>query len=166
MKADVIVIERPEKQSWLRRAAYAVLTIIAWVAWGFLWLPALHALAEWLGLGGRFERWLPDTVLSSTRELEHIIWLAPLSLVVFAIWAVYDGRIRRAARQRRRLARPVPLPAAAETLGTSTREALRMQTARRVVLHVDDEGHVGLASAQPTPPGDTDQAARARRDTA
>ncbi|MGF6493955.1 biofilm PGA synthesis protein PgaD [Luteibacter sp. 621] len=147
MKADAVLIDRPEKQSLPRRLLYAALTVLAWLLWGFLWLPALHALAESLGLPPAWERWIPDVVLGSARELADIVWLAPASLLVFLAWSLYDGRQRRKTRQRRRKVRPVPIPAAAESLGTTVEEALMVQESRRAVIEVDDKDQISVPEA-------------------
>lgn len=148
MKAEPILIERPERQSWPRRIVYAVLTVIAWVAWGLLWLPALHRLAREWGLPSRYARWIPDVVLSGLGDLAGIVWLAPLSLVVFLAWSLYEGR-RRTGGERRRRAQPVALPATAQSLGTSVAEVACIQNSRRAVLRIDDEGGIGVATAEP-----------------
>lgn len=147
MKAEAIVIDQPERQSLPRRALYGVLTVLAWLLWGLLWLPALHRVARALNIPVHIERWIPDVVLSSTRELVDIVWLAPLSLLVFLAWSLYEGRRKQGGRQRRRKAGAISLPAAAESLGTSTAEALRIQDSRRAVLSVDDDGHIGVKTS-------------------
>jgi poly-beta-1,6-N-acetyl-D-glucosamine biosynthesis protein PgaD len=147
MKADTVLIDRPDKQSMPRRILYALLTVVAWLLWGFLWLPLLHVLADRLDLPPAWERFLPETVLGSARELADIMWLAPVSLLVFLAWSLYDGRLRRLSRQRRRKARPVPLPEAAESLGTTVEDAVLVQESRRAVLEVDDEDHITVPDA-------------------
>ncbi|UPG91984.1 poly-beta-1,6-N-acetyl-D-glucosamine biosynthesis protein PgaD [Luteibacter aegosomaticola] len=151
MKADTIMIDRPEKQSLPRRIAYALLTIVAWLLWGFLWLPALHAAANRLGLPPSWERWIPNEVLGSARELTDIMWLAPLSLLVFAAWSLYDSRQRRKTRQRRSKASPVPIPAAAELLGTTVHEAILVQESRRAVIDVNEDDHISVPEADAAP---------------
>jgi biofilm PGA synthesis protein PgaD len=147
MKAEAIVIDHPERQSLPRRVLYGVLTVLAWLLWGLLWLPALHRVARALNIPVHIERWIPDVVFSSTRELVDIVWLAPLSLLVFLAWSLYEGRRKQGGRQRRRKAGTISLPAAAESLGTSTAEALRIQDSRRAVLSIDDDGHIGVKTS-------------------
>lgn len=147
MKAEAIVIDQPEKQSLPRRALYGALTVLAWLLWGLLWLPALHRLADTLNIPVHLDRWIPGVVLSSTRELLGIVWLAPLSLLVFLAWSLYEGRRRQGGRQRRRRADAISLPAADESLGTSTAEARRIQDSRRAVLSIDDDGHIGVKTS-------------------
>jgi biofilm PGA synthesis protein PgaD len=147
MKADAILIDEPERQSLPRRMLYGVLTVLAWLLWGLLWLPALHRLARETNMPLHVERWIPGVVLSGTHELADIVWLAPLSLLVFLGWSVYEGRRRRGAGQRRRKPGSVALPDAAESLGTTTAEARCIQNSRRAVLNVDEEGHIGVTES-------------------
>jgi poly-beta-1,6-N-acetyl-D-glucosamine biosynthesis protein PgaD len=163
MKAETILIDTPEKQSLPRRILYGVLTVVAWLLWGLLWLPALHVLAGKLDIPFRDERWMPDIVLASARDIASIVWLAPASLLLFAAWSFYEGRHRRRERrQRRRLPASVPLPEAAESLGASTDDAQRIQDNRRAVLRVDEEGHIDLSSAG-NPAGNVTQTNEKRR---
>jgi poly-beta-1,6-N-acetyl-D-glucosamine biosynthesis protein PgaD len=150
MKAETILIDQPEKQSLPRRVVYGILTVLAWVLWGLLWLPALHRLASQLNMPVHVERWIPGVVLNSTHELAEIAWLAPLSLLVFLGWSLYDGRRKRGQRQRRRKPGTVPLPDAAEALGATTAEARCIQDSRRAVLSVDDDGHIGVTESDAT----------------
>jgi poly-beta-1,6-N-acetyl-D-glucosamine biosynthesis protein PgaD len=147
MKAETILIDQPEKQSVPRRIFYALATVIAWFLWGLLWLPVLHAIASHLDLPADYVRWLPRMVTGGAGDLIDLAWLPPAGLLVFLSWSLYESRRRRGARQRRRTARPVPLPDAAESLGATTGEAVRIQNSRRAVLHVDGDGHLGVASA-------------------
>ena len=144
MKAETILIDQPGKQSLPRRLLYGALTVLAWLLWGLLWLPALHRLARQLGVSVHIERWIPRVVLSGTHELAGIVWLAPASLLIFLGWSLYEGRRKRGPRQRRNKPGTVPLPAAAESLGTTTAEARCIQESRRAVLSVDNEGHIGV----------------------
>ncbi|MGY3231411.1 poly-beta-1,6-N-acetyl-D-glucosamine biosynthesis protein PgaD [Luteibacter sp. HA06] len=150
MKAETILIDQPEKQSLPRRVLYGILTVLAWLLWGLLWLPALHRLASQLNMPVHVERWIPGVVLSGTHELADIVWLAPLSLLVFLAWSLYEGRRKRGQRQRRRRPGAVPLPDAAESLGATTAQARCIQDSRRAVLSVDDDGHIGVTESDAT----------------
>ncbi|QWT21792.1 poly-beta-1,6-N-acetyl-D-glucosamine biosynthesis protein PgaD [Bacillus sp. NP157] len=163
MKADSILIDRPEKQSLPRRIVYAALTVVAWLAWGFLWLPALHVLADKLGLPAAWERWIPGVVLGSAREITDIMWIAPLSLLVIVAWSFYESRQRRKTRQRRKKAQPVPLPAAAEVLNTSVHDALLVQESRRAVIQVDGDDHMVVPEADAPANNVTDIPERRRK---
>jgi poly-beta-1,6-N-acetyl-D-glucosamine biosynthesis protein PgaD len=144
LKAETILIDQPAKQSLPRRVLYGVLTVLAWILWGLLWLPVLHRLTGLMDLPVHLEHWVPDVVLTGSHELADIAWLAPLSLAVFLAWSLYEGRRKRGRHQRRRKPASVPLPAAAESLGTTTAEARCIQDSRRAVLSIDDDGHIGV----------------------
>jgi poly-beta-1,6-N-acetyl-D-glucosamine biosynthesis protein PgaD len=150
MKAETILVDQPEKQSLPRRVLYGMLTVLAWLLWGLLWLPVLHRLAHHLNMPVHLERWIPGVVITGTHELADIVWLAPLSLAVFLGWSLYEGRRTRGQRQRRRKPGMVQLPDAAEALGATTAEARCIQNSRRAVLSVDDQGHIGLTESDPT----------------
>src|SRR4051812_38860991 len=146
MKAETILIDQPEKQSVVRRVFYGLATVVAWLLWGLLWLPVLHIVASNLHVPPQVARLLPPMVLGSAHELAGRAWTAPVALPAFLAWSMYDGRNRKGARQRRRHARPVPLTAAAESIGTTTHDAERIQDSRRAVLHVYDDGHIDIAA--------------------
>jgi len=163
MKAETILIEQPEKQSMPRRVLYGVLTVLAWLLWGLPWLPALHRAARQLNVPVHVERWIPGVVLTGKHELASIVWLAPASLLVFLAWSLYEGRRKRGPRQRRNRPGTVPLPAAAESLGTTTEEARCIQESRRAVLSVDDDGHIGVTETDAPASDASSLNARARR---
>lgn len=145
MKAEIADVAPPRKASLLRRSAYGVLTVMAWLAWALLWLPVLHVLAWHMDIPWRWLRWMPPLVLSGTRELAHILWVAPLCLAVFVAWSLWESRHRRRERRRRRAAPRVTVPAAAAALGASPGTAHRLQATRRAVVRVDDDGHIAMA---------------------
>jgi len=151
MKAENVLIDQPEKQSLPRRILYGIATIFAWVLWGLLWLPVLHVVARNLDLPPQFARYIPDVVLGGAHEIAEMAWVAPASLLIFLAWSLYEGRRKGGDRQRRRAARPVALPAAAESIGTTTFDAERIQDSRRAVLHVHDDGHIDVEAADATP---------------
>lgn len=151
MKAETILIDSPEKQSTSRRIFYGIATVCAWVLWGLLWLPVLHLLANSLHLPPQYSRYLPSVVLGGAHEIAELIWLAPVAMIVFVAWSFYESRRKRGTQQRRRTARVVPLPDAAESIGTTTTDAERIQDSRRAVLHVYDDGHIDVSAADATP---------------
>lgn len=151
MKAENVLIDQPEKQSLPRRIFYGIATIIAWALWGLLWLPVLHYFAGRLDIPPQVARYIPGIVLGGAHEIAEMAWIAPASLIIFLAWSLYEGRNKGGDRQRRRATRPVALPAAAESIGTTTFDAERIHDSRRAVLHVHDDGHIDVEAADGTP---------------
>ncbi|MDF3981507.1 poly-beta-1,6-N-acetyl-D-glucosamine biosynthesis protein PgaD [Luteibacter sp. PPL201] len=147
MKAESIVIQRPERQSAAQKLMFAIVTVAAWVFWVFLWLP-LVTLGAWAF--GLHDAWLQLHVLDREEDsgnLRIVLGCAMASAAVFAAWSMYNYK-RFAGRQKRRGNAPVDVVETARSIGATTDDALRMQSHRRVVVRVADDGFMSLDDAR------------------
>ena len=141
MKAEAILIQRPERQSAVQKAMFSVVTIIAWLFWAFLWLP-LITLGAW-AFGVR-TAWLQLYVLEPSHkegDLNVVLIAAFACAIVFSAWAGYN-RARFAGKQKRLGNQPVGVEATARAIGASTEDAVSIQAHRRAVVSVSDAGYM------------------------
>ncbi|APG05321.1 poly-beta-1,6-N-acetyl-D-glucosamine biosynthesis protein PgaD [Luteibacter rhizovicinus DSM 16549] len=139
MKAEAIMIQRPERQSSMQKAMFGIVTIVAWLFWAFLWLP-LITLGAW-AFGVR-SAWLQLYVLEPSHkegDLSVVLIAAIICALVFSAWAGYN-RARFAGKQKRRGNNPVGVEATARVIGASTEDAVSIQAHRRAVVSVSDAG--------------------------
>jgi biofilm PGA synthesis protein PgaD len=141
MKADAIMIQRPERQSSVQKAMFGVATVVAWLFWAFLWLP-LITLGAWAF--GLRNAWLQLHVLEPARQggdINVILVAAILCAVIFSAWSGYN-HARFSGKQKRRGNNPVGVEATARVIGASTEDAMSIQAHRRAVVSVSDAGYM------------------------
>jgi biofilm PGA synthesis protein PgaD len=141
MKADAIMIQRPERQSPVQKAVFSVITVIAWLFWAFLWLPLITLVAWAFGLRNA---WLQLRVLESVRkggDINVVLVAAIVCAVVFTAWSGYN-RARFSGKQKRLGNHPVGVEATARAIGASTEDAVSIQAHRRAVVSVSDAGYL------------------------
>ncbi|MGY3231415.1 biofilm PGA synthesis protein PgaD [Luteibacter sp. HA06] len=141
MKADAIMIQRPERQSSVQKAMFGVATVVAWLFWAFLWLP-LITLGAWAF--GLRNAWLQLHVLEPARQggdINVILLAAILCAVIFSAWSGYN-HARFSGKQKRRGNNPVGVEATARVIGASTEDAISIQAHRRAVVSVSDAGYM------------------------
>jgi len=143
MKAEAIVIQRPERQRPLQRALFGVITVIAWIAWASLWVPLLTALAWAVGLGDIYVQLNLGHPLQSSGDLDIVLYSALVCVTVFLSWSRYN-HWRFSGRQKRRGNNPVGLADVAKRIGASLDTAEAMQAQRRSVVHFSDDGYMAV----------------------
>lgn len=147
MKAETIIIQRPERQSTTQRAAFATVTVFAWLFWAFLWLPLLTLGAWAFGLRNA---WLQLHVLNPIGDggdINIILLVAVLCAAVFSSWSGYN-HARFAGKQKRRGNKPVDVAQTAAAIGATTGDALKMQGMRRTVVSVTRDGYMTVEDAR------------------
>ena len=139
MKADAIMIQRPERQSRAQKAVFTMITVGAWLFWVFLWLP-LITLGAWAF--GLRNAWLQLYVLDPIGDggdINIVLVVALICALVFSSWSAYN-HARFAGKQKRRGKSPVSVGETAAAIGATTDDAVRMQGHRRAVVSVADNG--------------------------
>ncbi|HXP01857.1 MAG TPA: poly-beta-1,6-N-acetyl-D-glucosamine biosynthesis protein PgaD [Luteibacter sp.] len=141
MKAEAILIQRPERQSSAQKAVFAAVTVFAWLFWAFLWLP-LITLGAWAF--GLRNAWLQLHVLGPIGDggdINVILLVAILCAAVFTSWSGYN-HARFAGKQKRRGNNPVGVAQTAAAIGASTDDAMKIQAHRRAVVSVSEGGYL------------------------
>jgi biofilm PGA synthesis protein PgaD len=141
MKAEALLVHYPRRQGTARRTLFALLTLLAWMAWLSLWLPLL-TLAAWL-FGARAT--YIELVVNSHRggwvDLLVVVAIAAVATSIAFLWSRYNYRRFHLAK-RRQGAAPVALAAMAKKLEVPTTIAARLRHARRTQLVFSEDGRV------------------------
>lgn len=141
MKAEAIVIHRPERQHPARRVLFTTATLMAWMAWISLWLPLATLLAWALGLRFGYVEMVVREHGHGGQDLATLLALAAACAVVMLGWSSYNY-LRFAHLDRRRRSRAVDRRAIAAALGVQQDTAAWMQRAPRMVLEFPEGGEV------------------------
>ncbi|WP_043693617.1 poly-beta-1,6-N-acetyl-D-glucosamine biosynthesis protein PgaD [Luteibacter sp. 9133] len=141
MKAEAIVIQRPERQSRVQKAVFGTVTVFAWVAWAFLWMPLITFAAWVFGARSAWVQFYVENRIGDGGDIDVIFLVALLCALVFTSWSGYN-HARFAGRQKRRGNKPFTVEETAREIGASTDDALRIQAHRRAVVSVSDEGYM------------------------
>lgn len=139
MKAEAIVIQRPERQSAVQKAMFAAVTVVAWLFWAFLWLPLITLGAWAFGLRSAWVQFYVSHRLGTGGDIDVVFVSAVVCAVVFMSWSGYN-RARFSGKQKRLGNQPFSVAETAAEIGASTEDAIRIQAHRRAVVSVSDAG--------------------------
>ena len=145
MKADPLIIERPERQKPLQRATFALITMVAWTLWVSLWLPLLTLIAWMLGLQDIYIKLGLNHPFRAAGDLDLVFRVAFVCALSLGSWAFYN-RMRFAGKQKRRANRIVDLTEMAPVLEASVNTARQLRSSRRAVVHFTDSGQMFLTA--------------------
>lgn len=141
MKAETVLIHRPDRQPRLQRAGFALMTIMAWTLWMSLWLPVLTLFAWLLGLGDAYRQFDTRDPLRGAGDLSIVLLLAGACALMFTGWSLYN-RVRFSKNRRRRGDTSLDVAHVAEAIGASVRTAESMRANRRSVVYVSGAGRL------------------------
>jgi biofilm PGA synthesis protein PgaD len=148
MKAEAIVIQRPERQSTAQKAVFGLVTVTLWVVWAFLWLP-LVTLGAWAyGIRDALTQLHLMDPITDGGDIHVVLLVAVATAFIFTAWSSYNY-VRFVGKQKRRGNSPVGVAETAAKIGAHTDEAMRLQATRRAVVSVADDGFMSLKDARP-----------------
>jgi biofilm PGA synthesis protein PgaD len=101
MKAEGFVIQNERRRTPTQRALWSLVTLLAWMAWLYLWLPLVTLLAWLAGLRTAYVELSAERYANQTSDLLAILGYALICAVVFAGWAYYN-QVRFSHKTRRR----------------------------------------------------------------
>lgn len=143
MKAEAIVIQRPERQSTAQKAMFGLVTVTLWVVWAFLWLP-LVTLGAWAyGIRDALTQLHLMDPITDGGDIHVVLFVAFGTALIFTAWSGYNYA-RFVGKQKRRGNSPVGIAETAAKIGAHTDEAIRLQGTRRAVVSVADDGFMTL----------------------
>ena len=145
MKAEPLLIERPERQKPLQRVTFAFITMLAWTLWVSLWLPLLTLIAWLLGLDDIYIKLGLDHPFRAVGDLNLVLSVASICALSLGSWAFYN-RVRFAGKQKRHANRLVDIAEMAPALEASLHTAQQLRSSRRSVLHFTRSGGMFLAT--------------------
>ena len=148
MKADPIIINRPERQKPVQRAIFTFITMLAWTLWVSLWLPLITLIAWLLGLQDAYIKLGLDHPFRAANDLGLVLRVAIMAALSLGAWAFYN-RVRFAGKQKRRANRFVELAEMAPVLDASVNTAQQLRASRRSVIHFNDNGGMFLTPEEP-----------------
>jgi biofilm PGA synthesis protein PgaD len=145
MKADPLIISRPERQKPLQRATYTLITMIAWTLWMSLWLPLLTLLAWLLGLQDIYIKLGLNHPFQAAQNLNMVMGVASVCALSLGGWAFYN-RMRFGGKQRRHANRVVDVQEMAPALDATVDTARQLRANRRSTIHFTEQGSMFLSA--------------------
>ena len=141
-----LIIDRPELQARRHRWVYSTLTLVAWIVWMYLWLPAVTLVAWSFGVRVFLREVVvpdPATVLTVLTAYFVVIVLMGASLI---IWSRYN--LERFGGQDRRKKPPEIEDAELREMFEISVDQLRcFRTERTLVVEHGSEGEVASVGA-------------------
>lgn len=133
MRAEAILIQRQTRPRPARNAFFALITFMAWLVWGVLWLPMITLIAWSAGLRNGYIELVVREHGKGWQDLVGILVIAAVCAVITLLWSGYN-RLRYGSLTRRRTPTAVSREAMAKSLRVRTATAREMRFRRRVVL--------------------------------
>jgi biofilm PGA synthesis protein PgaD len=143
MKADPLIINRPERQKPLQRLTSAFITMIAWALWVSLWLPLLTLIAWLLGLQDVYIKLGLNHPFQAAQNLDTVLSVGCVCAFSLGAWAFYN-RMRFGGKQRRHANRVIDVQEMAPALEASVDTARYLRMRRRSVVQFDEHGGMYL----------------------
>ncbi len=136
-----LIIERPDLQPPGQRVAYRVVTAIAWVVWGYLWLPLITLLAWFFGVR-RFVREIvvPEKSFFLATGSVYIIVILTLAGTL-VLWSRYN-LARFGGRDRRRHPEPLTRDEIESHFNLPDTAIDVLRSHRSTVVEYDSEGQL------------------------
>ena len=150
MRAEAILIQRPERQHPAHRLLFTTATLMAWMVWISLWLPLATLVAWALGLRASYVEMVVREHGHGGHDLAALLALAVACALLMFSWSSYNY-LRFAHLERRRRSRAVDRRAIAAALGIQQETARWMQRAPRMVLEFPEGGEVIHRDENATP---------------
>lgn len=139
MRAEAILIQRPERQRPAQRLLFTTATLLAWAVWASLWLPLATLIAWLLGLRISYVEMVVREHNHGMNDLLTMLAIASACALTAAAWAGYN-RLRYSHLRRRHRSLPATRTAIASALGVQQVTATWMYTAPRMVLEFLEDG--------------------------
>lgn len=120
------------------RTLQGVVTLLAWVAYAWLWLPVITVIAWMLGVRTSFVELQLRNYDFDQDTFGILFTLAVVATILLIGWAEYN-RHKFGGRDRRTPARNVELEHMAETLRTSPEVSRQLSSAKSITLAMGDD---------------------------
>jgi biofilm PGA synthesis protein PgaD len=147
MKADSLIIQRPERQKPLQRITFTLITIAAWTFWVSLWLPVITFFAWLLGLGDAYKQLNTVHAMRDAGALAILPGIGCICALIFIAWSFYN-RVRFRNNRRRHGHQPLDAVHMARKIGARAETAVAMRANRRSVVRFSDGGRMYLSASR------------------
>jgi biofilm PGA synthesis protein PgaD len=137
MLTETPIIAHPEWQSKTQRLTSGTLTLIAWSAWIYLWMPLVSSVLWIAGIQFVYIQVGRSFILDA---VWFVMLIALTSCIIVASWASYSY-IRFAHKSRRRGTKVIPHDVIGKAFGVCDSDTLSLLSQeRRMNLYFDAEG--------------------------
>jgi poly-beta-1,6-N-acetyl-D-glucosamine biosynthesis protein PgaD len=141
------IIHRPELQGRFRRGALAMLSVVCWAIWLYLFAPLLTLLGWAFG----YDR-LQDYALANAEYTSYTVFIYAVLIAAAGLsllfWALYNLLRFRNKNRRGRLHAVTP-QALAEAFGVSVGDIEQMHRADHIVIDYDENGQIRAVDTHP-----------------
>jgi len=137
-----LIIETPSLQTLRQRYTHAIVTLVFWIIFLYLWIPLASLMAWLMGIGTFYEE---IVVQEGYYQLLNLFFWYGVTILVISVvflgWALYN-QFRFRGKDRRRH----PTPPTIEDLANYFQVDLSLlgkgQKARRIVVRHNEEGNI------------------------
>ncbi len=137
-----LIIERPELQSLRQRYAYAMLTLLFWILWFYLWIPLVSLVAWLFGFKLFYQHMIVLQGLQGLLDLAGWYGLVIAMLGISLLgWALYN-QLRFRGREKRRYQEMIKPHELAAFYRIDPKLIPRLQHAKRILISHDESGHI------------------------
>lgn len=135
---DALFIHHPQLQSNAGRNAYRLLTLLAWSAYLYLWLPIATLAMWWLGTRLGFSELQTYPGFIDVDLFLLLLKALGIASLLLLTWAEYN-RIRFQGQDRRTHLLATTPESTAEAMGVDLRLAGNLQLARQITVITDPQ---------------------------
>ncbi|HNQ56947.1 MAG: poly-beta-1,6-N-acetyl-D-glucosamine biosynthesis protein PgaD [Rhodocyclaceae bacterium] len=145
------VIHRPDWQTQRQRAVLGGLTLVFWIAWFYLWLPAISFIAWIFGLQVFYVQ-----IFEFEGYRAVLALLGAYGLVVLVMggslvgWAIYNW-LRFRGVERRKTREYVTIEKLSADMGLAADNLQNWQACRRLIAHHDHHGRLTAVDCEGDP---------------
>ncbi|MFQ5488183.1 MAG: poly-beta-1,6-N-acetyl-D-glucosamine biosynthesis protein PgaD [Gammaproteobacteria bacterium] len=142
MKRQPLIIDTPSLQSLRQRYAYALITLLFWVLWFYLWIPVISLVAWLLSADVFYREMIRLDGLYGLLDLLGWYGLVIASIAVFySGWALYNQFRFRGKNRRQEQPEVEPLELA-DAFNIEPALILPLQEAKRLLIVHDEQGEI------------------------
>ncbi|MDR2878066.1 MAG: poly-beta-1,6-N-acetyl-D-glucosamine biosynthesis protein PgaD [Chromatiales bacterium] len=147
MSRRPLIIQNAQLQTSRQRYAYAVLTLVFWVIWLYLWTPLITLVAWLFGAERFYDAMIVQGGIELVKSLIGIFSLLILGMgTVFGGWAVYNRWLVR-GRDKRRGSPPVTDIELCEHFQITAEQLQILRSSRHAVVAHNDDGNISKLRA-------------------
>lgn len=139
-----LIIDTPSLQSLRQKYTYAVLTLLFWLVWFYLWLPLVSLLAWLFGIDVFYEHMI---VLEGLKGLLELLgWYAMVIALIgciLVIWSSYN-LLRFGGKNKRTHNPPVRLDEIASCYALEPAALVAAREAKTLTIQQDEQGSIKI----------------------
>ena len=155
MKAEDLIIDRPDLQSLRQRYATSFITFAFWVLWFYIWLPMLSLIAWGLGIKLFYEEMIARGGYEQFIESALFYFLTVLLIaVIFLTWAGYN-LYRFRGKSRRKAITPYKHEEYAAFFSVDSEQLTQWKQLKVMTVYHDDQENISRVTQKTSKPPST-----------